>query len=294
MKKRILIILMLVLALNCFAIPAFAWEDTETIHGYASYTDTAPVIDGKTDAVWQTTQAVFTRENYTEGEAYAAFKILWDETHLYFYAKVYDETISCCGEESITNGINFWVSETNSNLETYLNLPGDWHVFCNQNAASGYYTGNASITEKSVRATEIHDGYYIVECAVPVQTEGLTFQNGHIIGFDVSVDDDFDGDNIRDDYSTWANLGSYWSKTKDLANIMLDGKVEDTTEEPTEPAAPTDSTEEPSSPTEPAPTDPITDAEGDSAESSTGKTDNIFIRLLLMIWNFVQKLFGIY
>ena len=136
-----------------------------------------------------------------------------------------------------------------------------------------------------MRATEIHEGYYFVECAVPIQTEGLTLQAGHIIGFDVSVDDDFDGDNIRDEYSTWANLGQYWSKTCDLANIMLE-RVDEDTEDPAEsettPAGPS------TNPVEP--TVPETELAGNS-DCQSG--DNMFVQILMVIWNFILKVFGI-
>ena len=283
MKKLIVIALLSLIVVNCFLISVFA-QDSENIHGYATYTDTTPIIDGKTDDVWQFAQAYSSLKNCVDGQAYAAFKIMWDENHLYFYAKVYDETISGCGEDSVTNGINFWVSETNSNLDTFMNLPGDWHVFCNQNANTNYYTGNVLITEQSLRATEIYDGYYIVECAVPIQTEGLTYQNGHIIGFDVSVDDDINGDNVREYYCFWEYLGKYWEETSALANVQLIGK-EDSEEEPPEP------TDGPTVPSEPSDEPAVPSVPADDPEELGA--NNILIRVLLAIWNFILKLFGV-
>ena len=281
MKKWIVAILVFLLSINCFTISAFA-QDSSNVYGYANYTDSPPVIDGIVDSVWLTTEAYFAKQNCVDGQAYAAVKILWDEKHLYFYAKVYDETISCCDENSVTNGINFWVSETNSNLDTYMDRPGDWHVFCNQNGKSNYYTGNVGIIEQSVRATSIHDGYYIVECAVAIQTDGLVYQNGHIIGFDVSVDDDINGDNVRDYYCYWEYLGKYWDETGALANIQLAGKENDV-DNPTEPTTPADETTKPTE----APTNP----QDEPDESLVTCTDNIFIRFLLEVWNFILKLF---
>lgn len=191
------------------------------IHNTAAYAHTAPVIDGYSEAIWETVPTSTTYSHYEEGQAYSSFQLLWDEGHLYFFATVFDETISCCESNSVANGINFWVSETNSQKDSFNLEPGDWHIFCNQDGKTNYYTGNPEAQKKATLATQIGDGYYTVECAMPLLTEGFALTEGHIIGFDVSVDDDVDGDNVRDKYATWADLGNYWEYTHDLANVKL-------------------------------------------------------------------------
>lgn len=240
MKKFLIFSLIFTLLVTFAPIKALAIE-SDQIWGKATYTETPPIIDGTVDEVWQTAEPYMTSEHYQEGQAYCAFKILWDEENLYFFAKVYDNSISCCAYDSSTNGVNFWVSETNSNLESFNERSGDRHIFCNQDANTGYFTGNMDAQRKVTLATQIYDSYYIVECTMPILTEGLTLEAGHIIGFDVSVDDDFDGDNIRDTYATWAHLGRYWECTKDLANVELIKLYEDTEEIPDSATAPVES-----------------------------------------------------
>lgn len=62
---------------------------------------------------------------------------------------------------------------------------------------------------------------YIVEVKVVIQTEGYTYAAGSTIGFGISIDDDADGDNVRDSYCTTENGGAYWTTPSVLTALTL-------------------------------------------------------------------------
>lgn len=228
MKRKLIALVVCIFAVSVMAVTVSAYPIASQIHGEARYTATAPTIDGQLDDIWESADKWYSDGHYDEttGQAYGYTSILWDAGNLYLLAVVNDATIAQCGADSTTNGVNFWVSEMNSNYTSYKKMAGDWHIFCNTSGNTGNYHEDQYILDAASVAVQVYDGYYVVECAVPVQTEGLTFRSGKLIGYEVSIDDDFDGDNVREHYCNLEDLGSYWSEPKGLANIKLVGGEE--------------------------------------------------------------------
>ena len=115
MKKAILSTMVVLALVLSMAVASFA-----AVTSTASYATTAPVIDGQIDAIWETTAAQNTEaSSIDEDEATGYTKILWDAGNLYFLAVVTDATPVDAGDNSCTNGVNFWVSEGNTQAEDF-------------------------------------------------------------------------------------------------------------------------------------------------------------------------------
>ncbi len=225
MKK---LISLLLACMMLFAMTtAFADKISTVTDSYAIFAETAPTIDGVIDDMWADVPELWSYKEYTEdiGQAYGYTKIMWDEANLYFLAVIYDYTLDCIQPGNTANGVNFWVSETNSGAEGDFVLPGDWHIYANPFAEFNYYTGNMEAMDKGIaKATinlEADEPYYIVELKMPVLTPDLKLAEGAFIGYDVSVDDDADGDGARDCYAAGYYYGTYWSAPAALGNIQL-------------------------------------------------------------------------
>ncbi len=205
-KNLVLLVLTLILAV-CLAAAAQAADGAT-----AAKAAKPPVIDGSIDDVWDTTEAMsalvydnveWDFEDLTDMEIATGYtKVLWQEDTLYLLAVITDKTMDS-DAKSTTNGINFWVSETNSGKETFNEADGDWHIFCNADGGTNYYTGNKDVyNQVEMAAVRTSDGY-IVEAAVPVLTADFEYSAGHKIGYNISVDVDSDADNNRDTFTSW-------------------------------------------------------------------------------------------
>ncbi len=228
MKKAILSTMVVLALVLGMAISSLAVTST------ASYAATAPVIDGTIDAIWETTEAQYTTDTSydVDGEATGYTKILWDESALYFLAVVNDTTPVEASDESCTNGVNFWVSENNTKADTFDSDIGDYLYFIASNGidqlqADKLYIDNATPYQSALKAVVSTDEGYVVEVKIPSCAK-LTYAAGHIIGYTCSIDDDFNADQERDDYTFTAraveNGGSadnYWSATAALSEIEL-------------------------------------------------------------------------
>ncbi len=225
MKKFVSLLLTCMMLVSMTA--ALADKVSTDTHSYAVYATAAPEIDGVIDDMWAAAPEQWTYMEYTEdiGQAYGYTKIMWDESNLYFLGVVYDYTLDVSTEITPANGVNFWVSETNCPDSATFAQPGDWHIYANPFGNSGYYIGNVAAQEKAViaatRYLDAEEPYYIVELKMPLLTPDLKLAEGAFIGYDVSVDDDADGDNVRDCFCSWSFLGYYWSDTAALANVQL-------------------------------------------------------------------------
>ncbi|MBQ3859824.1 MAG: hypothetical protein II779_04790, partial [Clostridia bacterium] len=198
----------------------------------AAYAAKIPVIDGDIDDIWNTTEAMeaimyenqeWTVEDLVDmGFATGYTKVLWREDTLYLLAVITDATMDS-DAKSTTNGINFWVSETFSGNSDFNQAPGDWHIFCNADGGTNYYTGNKDVyNQAEMAAVRTSDGY-IVEAAVPVLTADFEYSAGHKIGYNISVDDDSDADNNRDTFTSWQDYSgrAYWSDPSTLNEVAL-------------------------------------------------------------------------
>lgn len=213
MKKILATIMALFVVLSFDSFTAAAAVDSGST---AQYATVAPVIDGKIDAVWEDTDKVdaFYGSDLTYANGYA--KILWKEDTLYLMAVITDSTVYV-GDNNTANQACFWVSETASNAQEYAG--GDWNMSINQAGVYDYYSG-INLGSTASYASEITATGYVVEVAVPIQTEFYAYDADARIGFCLSVEDDVDGDNERDHVCASQDQ-NYWSVPANLYTITL-------------------------------------------------------------------------
>lgn len=213
MKKFALFLSVLILVMS---LSVFAADHGTT----AAYATVKPVIDGQIDEIWEYTSKQVLPDEYDISNSYT--KILWDESGLYLLAVVGDESITE-NDVDARNSVDFWVSEKNTKAMGYATDPGDWH-FCK--ASDGhelYYTGNENVYEVAESAVVLTDTGYIIELYVPYLSD-IKPQEGTVIGYTVSINDDFDGDGVRDGYVFWAHSDeneAYWENTSALIDVTL-------------------------------------------------------------------------
>lgn len=263
MKKTFISAMIVVAVILSMAVSSLAVTST------ASYATTAPVIDGVIDSIWDTTEAQHTVDGSRDTELCADgyTKILWDETALYFLAVITDSTMVNSSDDSCTNGVNFWVSENNTESDSFDSEIGDWLYFCSSNGITQFdadklYIDNAAPYQVALKACVATDDGYIVEVKIPYCSK-ITPSAGHIIGYTCSIDDEQDGDGERDEYCYTArdveNNGSannYWSATKALGEVeLIAAPVVDNTPVATDPVDPTPTEVVPVAPTNPSTAD---------------------------------------
>lgn len=170
-EKAVLCTLSVMLSLPAFnAGAAEVRKSAEAAYG-------TPVIDGKIDEVWNTTNANIV-ENCTLGfkEYKGWVKALWDEDYVYFLSKVYsvqyDKSSSNLYEH---DSVDIYIDENMMRTVGYQD--DDYQV---RSDFEGEVSGNnyPDFTKVKAATSLFDDGFY-VEMAIPLTTitpkEGLTF-----------------------------------------------------------------------------------------------------------------------
>lgn len=224
MKKTLSFVLALIVVLSATAMFSFAADST------AEYANVKPVLDGEIDAAWDVTPAQ--ESEYLgdmDGEGISGYtKLLWDEEYLYFLAVVQDETMLQAAAPSTTDSIDLWVSETYSADPDGFPEPGDYIVSISPyNTLGGYYIGSEAAQSKvEFAAKMVDDKSYVVEVKMPWLTEGFEAKAGVEIGYNVSFNNDLDGDGARDSWVSWQDYNGrpYWANTGSLNTVALAGE----------------------------------------------------------------------
>lgn len=181
-----------------------------------------PTVDGEIDQVWYNSAKFNTAFHISEGNNMqgplykdSEIRVMWNETGLYFLARVYDMTVMAYDR------CNFWVSEVYSNkTQPYSSKAedGNYAMCINPDGQNICYTNLDISNYWTVGTTQTVDGY-IVEVFVPVLGKNPLVVGGQI-GFDVSVDY-YSGSSERDIYSYCFGLGCYWENVGALKALTL-------------------------------------------------------------------------
>lgn len=193
------------------------WNDELENGAFIPYASTAPAIDGEIDGVWETAPKIKSYFGQTQDFAYGYAKLLWSENTLYLLAVIFDDSVDV-GEDNTANEACFWVSEESSGGDYG---GGNWNISLNQAGVYEYYSGDNLETIATYTSKITADGY-VVELAVPVQTNGYKYEVGAVLGFCLSVEDDVDGDNERDSVCA-TQSENYWSYADSLQEFTLEG-----------------------------------------------------------------------
>ena len=197
---------------------AFAASKNESAFT-AQYATVAPIIDGEIDEIWDTTVAITASFDSVPQFAYGYAKVLWTEDKLYLMADIHDSTVDV-SDRNTANQACFWVSETASDHTEYF-APEDSNFSINQAGVYGYYSG-INLGEIATYAARITDYGYVVEIVVPVQKPSYSYYPGAKIGFCLSVEDDANSDDDRDNVCA-SQTENYWSYPASLRQLTLLG-----------------------------------------------------------------------
>lgn len=180
-----------------------------------------PVIDGEWDDIWDAAEEGFT-DVWVEGDsgAQATFRVMWDEGHLYVIAHVKDQLLSkASGNAWEQDSLEIFVDQNFGQTASYEPDDGQWRVnFDNEQS----YNGVASADNFETAARVMDDGY-VIEAKLILDPAYI--KEGAVIGFDVQVNNDEDGDGIRDSVAIWSDpTGQSYQNTTHLGILELAGE----------------------------------------------------------------------
>ena len=202
---------------------------------YRAFATTAPTIDGNIDDIWSTAEEIIPAEVHGDDTMCTGYiKLLWTQDALYVLEVIKDSTMpEAANGTSSANSVDLWFSEKNTQTDSYDTDDGDYHICVNSNGVTCTYTGNLAVYDVIEYKTNPTSDGYVTEIKIPFITIAPAAQ-GHVIGFNISLNDDFDNDDSRDSYSTWmpqeGQDGYYWSST--YLNTVVFGDIPTETEEP--------------------------------------------------------------
>lgn len=182
-----------------------------------------PEIDGEIDNIWVSAEEAKTEVwvSGTSGST-AKFRTLWDDDYLYVIAEVTDNLLSKKSANAYEqDSIEIFIDQNNNKSTAYES--DDYQIRVNFDNEPSY---NPDKPEGFTSATSITETGYIVEAAVPFTVSKDEVKAGAVLGFDLQVNNDEDGDGVRDSVSIWCDpSGMSWQNLSGLGNIILDGEV---------------------------------------------------------------------
>lgn len=177
-----------------------------------------PIIDGTIDDIW--TDATDIDVNTFSLGARGAVghaKMLWDENYLYILMDVKDSLLSKASNNAHEqDSVEVFIDEDNAKTPTYELGDVQYRVnFDNEHSING-----ASNSDSFISANQITEDGYILEFAVPHRLSPFT--NHQLLGFDLQINDDADGDGSRNNVANWNDLtGNSWSSTEGYGLLRL-------------------------------------------------------------------------
>ena len=224
--------------ISCFLMSMISHAEAEYPNHIATYASKKPVIDGKIDDIWEKTEKMVGEqinwfygtqipEGTYEGDLVKSYaQILWDEEGLYLLGVVFDTTITK-NDVDARNSVDFWISECNTKEMGYQ-ISGDWNYCLASDGTEQQYVGLGDICSVVEKAIKIYRDKYVVEAFVPYQST-LKPKDGIRIGFNVSFNDDTDGDGVSNVCTYWKvsdDSQVYWGNTGALPEIILKEDVQ--------------------------------------------------------------------
>ncbi|AEV68181.1 sugar-binding protein [Acetivibrio clariflavus] len=177
-----------------------------------------PEIDGEIDDIWVSAEEAKTDVwvSGTKGST-AKFRTLWDENYLYVLAEVTDRLLTKKSANAYEqDSVEIFIDQNNAKTTYYEE--DDSQIRINYDNEVTFDHGKL---EGFVSATSLTETGYIVEAAVPFTA--ISPEVGDVLGFDLQVNNDEDGDGVRDSVSIWCDpSGQSWQNVSGLGNIILD------------------------------------------------------------------------
>ncbi|MDQ0114108.1 endo-1,4-beta-xylanase [Paenibacillus harenae] len=158
-----------------------------------------PVIDGSIDPIWNGSNSFMT-DRWVAGTSGASANVrtLWDDGRLYVLAEVTDSLLSKRSANAWEqDSVEIYVDPNNGKTSVYEPGDGQYRVnFDNEQSVN-----SSTLGENLVSATTKTTNGYIVEASIAWPDAAP--QPGNVIGFDVQVNNDQDGDGDRDSVAIW-------------------------------------------------------------------------------------------
>lgn len=193
------------------------WEDAITNSKISNVIDEHGTIDGVEDL-----------------SGSVSFK--WDETYLYFLFQITDDVRSLDSTDGNPLQLNTWEDDS---IEIYLDINNTKTGGLDRSAKRYQYRfipdaeGEIerfpdSLPTDGFQLATVGDSSYILEIAMPWDT--LRLENpkeGHVLGFDVALNDDDDGQS-RDGQITWyATESDDWEDPSTWGSILLAAPIDE-------------------------------------------------------------------
>ncbi len=187
-----------------------------------------PTIDGIMDSVWDNCP---TFDVFRSGAAITAIgRAMWDNDNLYVLVDVSDDTpyaLSPQPEVGTKSGIgvkndsvDIWINWNDKDSVTYSSYEAT-HFLIDRNNSIGTSFPEWSDVTAVTHAVVADNDHYIAEVAIPL-SGAVNKDNWPQFGFNISVNDDDDGDNERETYVTWLNSGAaYWTSPSGLFPVYV-------------------------------------------------------------------------
>ena len=187
-------------------------QDTDTsLYGTLNFVDSpkvvaayqgTPAIDAEEDAIWANAPEFSTTVWVVGSEdvgSTAVVRALWDSEYLYLYAVITDRLLSKASANAYEqDSFEVFIDQNNAKTPTYEGDDGQYRInFDNEPT----FNGGGAQPKWLTSATKLTETGYIVELAIKLDAIQIT--EGKLIGFDVQVNNDEDGDGLRDSVVTW-------------------------------------------------------------------------------------------
>ncbi len=172
-------------------------------------TSNAPLIDGAEDAQWQDAEVQTITAGKTivptvssAADLSGTIKLLWDNTNIYFYAAITDDTKQNDSENSYEDdAIEIYFDINNDKATTYGANDVQYSFGWNDGTIVGSLPSGRSVTGIVYSVVSTSAGY-IVEGSIPWTTLQGTPEADQLVGLDFMINDDDDGTG-RDGKLSW-------------------------------------------------------------------------------------------
>ena len=239
LSRRILIVCSAVFMFAVLFAMSVVAAETETPTQTIQETKTAtavygtPVVDGEIDDVWDTAVEIdfpWNRQGasvenldvamvYQNESQKPAAKVMWDAKKLYVLAFVPDASLQTSDTLKNYNrdGVEIYIDELNEK-KMKVEETTAYHQIAIV-ADGSYISSGGAETEY---ACKVFDGYYVVEASYAFHE--VAPKTGLVIGFDVSVNCNDTGKNVREYCLSWNDrTNTTWASPIYMGNLKLEG-----------------------------------------------------------------------
>ncbi|MDD5936190.1 MAG: sugar-binding protein, partial [Clostridiales bacterium] len=198
-------------------VPVVTDENGFTSEGRIVGNYGTPNVDGEIDDVWnKAVEIIPPHTNNANVKASATFKVLWDDSALYFLAQVKDPIMSLTPSNNYEqDSVEIFLDELNDKTKAYGS--DDLHFRVNYDNIQSFDKGDGS---RFYTATKKGENEYVVEGRVQLQDVA---KNGTVYGIELQVND-CTGSNRAGTITVFDTTDGAWDNTGLFGEIILAGK----------------------------------------------------------------------